>query len=100
MVLGSIYRPPNTDAKKFNEEYCIIITKLKQESQNVVIGLDHNMDFLKSNKHENTQELINQNLDLGMIPTVTRQTRITTRKPIGFMQSCCFVFVGILSTYK
>ena len=24
----------------------------------------------------------------------------TTRKPVGFMQSCCFVFVGILSTYK
>ena len=23
-----------------------------------------------------------------------------TRKPVGFMQSCCFVFVGILSTYK
>ena len=23
-----------------------------------------------------------------------------TRKPVGFMLSCCFVFVGILSTYK
>ena len=23
-----------------------------------------------------------------------------TRKPVGFMQSCCFVFVGILMTYK
>ena len=22
------------------------------------------------------------------------------RKPVGFMQSCCFVFVGILNTYK
>ena len=22
------------------------------------------------------------------------------RKPVGFMQSCCFVFVGIVSTYK
>ena len=25
---------------------------------------------------------------------------LLTRKPVGFMQSCCFVFVGILSTYK
>ena len=24
----------------------------------------------------------------------------STRKPVGFMQSCGFVFVGILSTYK
>ena len=77
VALGSIYRPPNTDPKKFNEEYCIIISQIKKECQNVVIGLDHNMDFLKSNKHESTQDFINQNLELGMLPTVTRPTRIT-----------------------
>ena len=42
-----------------------------------MIGLDHNMDFLKSNKHESTQDFINQNLELGMLPTVTQPTRIT-----------------------
>ena len=77
VCLGSIYRPPNTDPKKFNEEYFDIISQLKKECQNVVIGLDHNMDFLKSNKHESTQDFINQNLELGMLPTVTRPTRIT-----------------------
>ena len=30
----------------------------------------------------------------------TRCLKITTRKPVGFMQSCCFVFVGILRTYE
>ena len=29
-----------------------------------------------------------------------QQVKHETRKPVGFMQSCCFVFVGILSTYK
>ena len=77
VVLGSIYRPPNTNPKKFNEEYCMIIAQIKRECQNVVIGLDHNMDFLKSNKHESTQDFINQNLEQGMLPTVTRPTRIT-----------------------
>ena len=76
VCLGSIYRPPNTDPKKFNEEYCVVISQLKKECQNV-IGLDHNMDFLKSNKHDSTQDFINQNLELGMLPTVTRPTRIT-----------------------
>ena len=28
------------------------------------------------------------------------EIKVITRKPVGFMQSCCFVFVGILSTYK
>ena len=77
VCLASIYRPPNTDPKKFNEGYCVVISQLKKECQNVVIGLDHNMDFLKSNKHESTQDFINQNLELGMLPTVTRPTRIT-----------------------
>ena len=77
VALGSVYRPPNTDPKKFNEEYCVIISQIKKECQNVVIGLDHNMDFLKSNKHESTQDFINQNLELGMLPMVTRPTRIT-----------------------
>ena len=64
ICLGSIYRPPNTDPRKFIEEYCVVISQLKKECQNVVIGLDHNMDFLKSNKHESTQDFINQNLEL------------------------------------
>ena len=77
MVLGSVYRPPNTDPKKFNEEYCMIIAQIKRDCQNVVIRLDHNMDFLKSNKHESTQDFINRNLESRMLPTVTRPTRIT-----------------------
>ena len=42
----------------------------------------------------------------SMIPGAKRQSyenfteQFQTRKPEGFMQSCCFVFVGILSTYK
>ena len=31
---------------------------------------------------------------------VKLQLDCITRKPVGFMQSCCFVFVGILSTKK
>ena len=77
MVLGSIYRPPNTNPNKFNDENCMVVTQLKKESQNVVIGLDHNMDFLKSHKHESTQEFINHNLERGILPMVTCLTRIT-----------------------
>ena len=31
---------------------------------------------------------------------MSKESKEITRKPVGFMQSCCFVFVGILSTYK
>ena len=38
----------------------------------------------------------------GLVQAKSRITRRKgiTRKPVGFMQSCCFVFVGILSTHK
>ena len=34
------------------------------------------------------------------IRNMKKYMKIVTRKPVGFMQSCCFVFVGILSRYK
>ena len=43
----------------------------------IIVGLDHNLDFLKSIKHSGTNDFIHSNLDMGMIPTITKPTRIT-----------------------
>ena len=42
-----------------------------------MIGLDHNLDLLKSTKHAPTDRFISANLSLGLVPTITRPTRIT-----------------------
>ena len=42
-----------------------------------MIGIDHNLDFLKSSTHTPTHQFIDEILDLGLIPTITRPTRIT-----------------------
>ena len=42
-----------------------------------MIGLDHNLDFLKSSTHTPTHQFIDKLLDLGLVPTITRPTRIT-----------------------
>ena len=39
------------------------------------------MDFLKSDKHPQTQEFLELNLDSDLKPTITRTTRITTKTP-------------------
>ena len=49
----------------------------KENPSNIIIGLDHNLDFLKSAKHGPTNDFIETNLNFGMIPTLTRPTRIT-----------------------
>ena len=41
------------------------------------LGMDHNLDFLKSHIHSNTQQFINLNLDYDLFPVITRPTRIT-----------------------
>ena len=42
-----------------------------------MIGLDHNLDLLKETKHAPTERFISANLSLGLVPTITRPTRIT-----------------------
>ena len=49
----------------------------KENPKTIIIGLDHNMDFLKSAEHTLTNDFIQSNLDFGLVPTITRPTRIT-----------------------
>ena len=49
----------------------------KERPRGIIIGLDHNLDFLKADKHHATNDFVQSKLDFGLIPTVTRPTRIT-----------------------
>ena len=80
IVVISAYRPPNADAKLFVQEYRKLIASISTKINNnapIVIGIDHNMDFLKSNVHQLTQDFIEMNIDSGLIPVISRPTRIT-----------------------
>ena len=75
----SLYRPPNTDAKEFNNlflDYLANYGKLAKK-QEIIIGLDHNLDFLNRDKHAPTQLFIEQILDNDLVPVITKPTRIT-----------------------
>ena len=77
-IVSSMYPPPNSDTSTFLASYNSLICAMKKERpRGIIIGLDHNLDFLKSDKHQATKDFIQNNLDFGLIPTVTRPTRIT-----------------------
>ena len=77
-MLSSIYRPPNSDIPTFLASYNSLLSAIKRtKPTSIIVGLDHNLDFLKSSKHQWTVDFIQNNLDFGLIPTVTRPTRIT-----------------------
>ena len=78
LLVSSIYRPPNTPENDLIDQYSNFVCDLKKkENKGIVIGLDHNLDLLKSTKHAPTDRFISANLSLGLVPTITRPTRIT-----------------------
>ena len=77
-MVGSVYRPPNTPETEFIQSYTEIVKKITtQENKECIIGLDHNLDLLKSHLHKNTHKFVECTLKLNMIPIITQPTRIT-----------------------
>ena len=78
IIVGSIYRPPNTCIKEFNSWFGEQISKVSKESRKeIILGLDHNLDFLKHHVHHRRQDFLELIMDSGLIPAITRPTRIT-----------------------
>ena len=78
ILMCSGYRPPNTSTVDFSNGYENVLKNMTNHKHtNSVIGIDHNLDFIKHNKHNPTQLYLTQNLNYHMVPTITRPTRIT-----------------------
>ena len=78
IILSSLYRPPNSSEKEFLRNYKKFLGKFTQNEQDrLIIGTDHNLDLLKQDLHLPTKDFIDLNLDYGLLPTVTKPTRIT-----------------------
>ena len=74
--MGSIYRPPNTNVGDFIDSYQVLGEKL-HKFKNVLIGLDHNLDLLKTSTHSLMQQFLEATLDAHLIPVITKPTRVT-----------------------
>ena len=75
--MGSLYHPPNTPTKEFLDNYTELLHDLNKEKNELILGMDHNLDLLKVNQHKLTEEFLECNLDSRMIPQITKPTRIT-----------------------
>ena len=76
-IIGGIYRPPNTSAKDFVDDFSRLCEGLRNEPI-VLLVMDHNLDFLKYQIHSETQCFLEINLASDLIPSVTKLTRVTT----------------------
>ena len=77
LLLCSGYRAPGNNPSKFVDEYSELLFIINGTGLPVIMGLDHNLDLLKHKSHSPTLRFIEKNLDLDMIPCITKPTRIT-----------------------
>ena len=55
ILLVSGYRPPNANYKVFIQEYIALLKKIKKlKFHKIILGIDHNLDFLKAHLHKPT----------------------------------------------
>ena len=81
IIIGSLYRPPNTNQKSFIERIDNWLKQNKAHENIIILGMDHNMDLLKCDKNSNTQCFLETILDDSMFPLITRPMRITNDMP-------------------
>jgi len=71
-----IYRIPNRNSALSLERYDTILSKLSN-SQNVIIGIDLNFNFLKTDTHIPTTSLLYSIFTNSFVAIITKPTRIT-----------------------
>ena len=77
IIVGSLYKPPDGNNRNFTDMVTDIIEKARTENKEIILGMDHNMDLIKSTNHKPTQLFLDSLIDRDMLPTITRPTRIT-----------------------
>ena len=77
IIVGTVYRPPNSDVCLFNTTISNILDKLDANyNKHVFIAGDFNLDLLKFDNHAPTGEFLNTLLSHSLMPTIRYPTRI------------------------
>jgi hypothetical protein len=76
-IVGEIYRIPNTNEQVSLNRYETVLEPLQNINKEIIIGTDQNFDYLKINTHNNTADLLNIFFACGLVPCITKPTRIT-----------------------
>ena len=74
IIVGVIYRPPNTDMKLFSELMTNVFERLQRENKLCYLMGDYNLDLLKHEIHPQTSDFLDIIYSYNYIPLITRPT--------------------------
>jgi hypothetical protein len=105
VIVGEIYRVPNTSEAISVERYDQLISNLNPTTKNIIIGTDSNFDYLKVEQHKHTSDLLNNFITAGMLPTITQATRVTATSStlidniyVNYKDNMDQILTGIISS--
>ena len=78
-VVGSMYKPPNSDPSTFSTHLKQIVANVRntkgKTQPELIIGMDHNMDLLKGLTHHPTHSFMDETAEANLLPTITHPSR-------------------------
>lgn len=77
LIVGQIYRSPNTNIKESISRYEKVLTDISKTNHNLILATDQNIDYMKLELDNNASNLLDVFYTMGVIPTITRPTRVT-----------------------
>ena len=77
ILIGVVYRPPNTDMTRFTEHITQIIKSMKTDKKQCYIMGDFNINLLNYDTHQETRDYVDTMFSNACIPLISRPTRIT-----------------------
>ena len=78
IIIGVVYRPPNTSIETFNEILEDMFCKLKPHKKSVYITGDFNINLFNSETHQPTSSFLESMFSNSLLPVINRPTRVTT----------------------
>ena len=76
IIVGVVYRPPNTDVTQFNEQLSLILNKLKNLNVKHYLVGDYNINLLNYENHIPTSEFVDLMYSYTLFPLIRKPTRI------------------------
>ena len=79
LIIGIAYRPPDSPFHPFTDHLSTTIDKINNEHKPAFICGDFNIDLLKVQSHNSTNDFINTLYTGSFYPLINKPTRVTTK---------------------